>query len=125
MINKYGSTTDLVGKLKTDVITLLNLKIESQNIYIGATNKQHIRNKHKEEFEKYIEKLSEIINTPTYVGVHPSQGGIEFIKRYDSNVLVAVRASKKNVLYVRSIYYITEGKIKKYLKGGTIKKIKP
>ena len=72
-----------------------------------------------------MDKLPEIISNPTYVGVHPSQGGIEFIKRFDENVLVAVRASKKDVLYVRSMYCVTEGKIEKYLNEGTIKKIKP
>ncbi len=122
MIRKYSSTKDLVGKLNTDVINLLNLKFETQNIYIGGTNKKHIREKHKKEFDKYMDRLPEIINNPTYVGVHPSWGGIEFIKRYDENVLIAVRASKKDVLYVRSIYCITESKIEKYLNAGTIKK---
>ena len=72
-----------------------------------------------------MDRLPEIISNPTYVGGHPSQGGIEFIKRFDENVLVAVRASKKDVLYVRSMYCVTEGKIEKYLNEGTIKKIKP
>ena len=80
---------------------------------------------HKQEFDKYIDKLPEIIKEPTYVGVHPKQGGIEFIKEYKENVLVAVRASKNDVLYVRSIYFITKSKIDKYLEEGTIKKIKP
>jgi hypothetical protein len=123
MIRKYQSTKDLVGKLNTDIINLLKLKFETQNIYIGGTNKKHIREKHKKEFDKYMDRLPKIISKPTYVGVHPSQGGIEFIKRYDENVLVAVRASKKDVLYVRSIYCITNSKIKKYLKEGTIKKV--
>jgi|SRR6056297_1870136 len=125
MINKYSSSKDFVGKLNTNIINLLNLKMDPQCIYIGGTNKKHIRKKHNNEFEQYIEKLPEIIREPTYIGVHPKRGGIEFIKKYKENVLVAVRVSQKKVLYVRSIYCITEDKVKRYLKEGTIKKIKP
>ncbi len=125
MINKYSSTTDFVGVLDIKIINKLNLDFEPQNIYIGSTNKKHIRKKHNEEFEKYIDKLPEIIKEPTYVGVHPSRGGIEFIKEFDKNVLVAVRASRKDTLFVRSLYYISYSKVEKYLEEGTIKKIKP
>lgn len=125
MIRKNCSSKDFIGKLNIDIIKLLDLEDGPQNIYIGGTNKKHIKEKHRKEFDKYIDKLPEIINDPTYVGVHPSQGGVEFIKRFDENVLVAVRASKNEVLYVRSIYCITESKIDKYTKEGTIKKIKP
>ena len=125
MINKYSSSKDFVAKLNDDIINFFDLSIKSKNIFIGGTNKKHIKNKHKQEFDKYIDKLPEIIKEPTYVGVHPKQGGIEFIKEYKENVLVAVRASKNDVLYVRSIYFITQSKIDKYLEEGTIKKIKP
>lgn len=54
----------------------------------------------------------------------PLKGGIEFIKKYEDNVMVAVRASKKDVLYVRSMYCITEDKVEKYLENESIKKNK-
>jgi len=69
--------------------------------------------------------LPEIIDNPTHLGVHTSQGGIEFIKKYEDNVMVAVRTSKKDVLYVRCMYCITEDKVEKYLENESIKKIKP
>ena len=125
MINKYSSSKDFVAKLSADIIKLFDLNFKSKNIYIGGTNKKHIKKRHKKEFDKYVDKLPEIIKEPTYIGVHPKQGGIEFIKKYKENVLVAVRASKNDVLYVRSIYFITQSKIDKYLEEGTIKKIKP
>ena len=125
MINKHSSSKDFVAKLSTDIIKLFDLNFKSKNIYIGGTNKKHIKKRHKKEFDKYVDKLPEIIKEPTYIGVHPKQGGIEFIKKYKENVLVAVRASKNDVLYVRSIYFITQSKIDKYLEERTIKKIKP
>ncbi|MFW6229882.1 MAG: PBECR2 nuclease fold domain-containing protein [Halanaerobium sp.] len=124
MIRKYCSTKDYVGELKEEIIELFNLPFKNTDIYIGGTNKKHIRKKHKKEFDKYLDKLPEIINNPTYVGVYPSQGGIEFIKKYEDNVMVAVRASKKDVLYVRSVYCITEDKVERYLENESIKKIK-
>ena len=81
--------------------------------------------RHKKEFDNYLDKIPEIIESPTYVGVHPSRGGIEFIKEYDENILVAVQASNRDILFVRSMYMITEDKINKYLKNGTIKNMQP
>ena len=80
LINKYSSSKDYVGKLKT-----------------------------------------EIIEKPTYVGIHPPRGGIEFIKKYDENIMVAVQVSKRDVLYLRSMYIITEDKVEMYLDNGSIK----
>ena len=120
LIDKYSSSKDYVGKLKEEIIDLLDLSFENRDIFIGGTNKKHIRKKHKKEFDKYLDKIPEIIESPTYVGVHPSRGGIEFIKKYDKNVLITIQASSRDVLSVRSMYMITEDKINKYLEKGTI-----
>ena len=125
MINKFSSSKDYVGKLKTEIIEMLDLPYENRDIFIGGTNKKHIRKKHRKEFDKYFDKIPEIIERPTYVGVHPSRGGIEFIKKYDENILVAIQASNRDVLYVRSMYMITEDKINNYLENGTMKKMQP
>ena len=125
MINKYSSSKDYVGKLNDEVIEMLDLPYENRDIFIGGTNKKHIMKRHKKEFDNYIDKIPEIIESPTYVGVHPSRGGIEFIKEYDENILVAVQASNRDILFVRSMYMITEDKINKYLKNGTIKNMQP
>jgi len=123
LINKYSSGKDYVGKLKVEIIEMLELPYENRDIFIGGTNKKHIRKKHRKEFDNYLDRIPEIIENPTYVGVHPARGGIEFIKKYDENIMVAVQASKKDVLYVRSMYIITEDKVKRYLEKGTIKKM--
>ena len=68
LINKYSSSKDYVGKLKTEIIEMLDLPYENRVIFIGGTNKKHIRKKHRKEFDKYLDKIPEIIERPTYVG---------------------------------------------------------
>ena len=65
------------------------------------------------------------ISSPTYVSKHPKSGSIEFIKKYKEEgdlVLVAIRASGKGVLFVRTLFIISERKIRAYLKSKTLKK---
>ena len=78
--------------------------------------------KHRSEFDDFdatFERIGEIIQSPDFVGRHPNGQSLEYVKRIDGNVLVAVRLSDK--LTVRTMYDISETKLKNYNKTGRTK----
>lgn len=115
---------DIIGCLTEDIIKMFELKYEPDTkIYMDAGRKKHIL-KHKDEFtdfEKTYSSIAKIIKEPDFVGIHPNKQSIEYIKKLDENVLVAVRLNDK--LNVRTMYAITEIKLNNYIKSGRTKKI--
>ena len=116
-----------IGKLSKKVINLLGLNyIEGQPIILGDANIAHMQRQHPDDYIKYGKDIEDIINNPTYVARNPNQGSIEYIKEYKINnefVLVAVRISSKGTLFAKTLFTMTERKIKIYLKNGYAKKV--
>ncbi len=83
----------------------------------------HVQGKHP-NCVKYIDKINEILIAPDYVGInrkHPNS--FELIKKYDDNVLLAIKLDiKKNYYYVASLYNVSQDKINNKLHSGRLKK---
>ena len=116
-----------IGKLSKKVIDLLGLSYkEQQPIILGDANIIHMQRQHPSDYIKYGKDIKNIINKPTYVARNPKQGSIEYIKEYKVDnefVLVAVRISNKGTLFAKTLFKMTEKKIKIYLKNGYAKKV--
>lgn len=116
-----------IGKITKKVIQTLNLNIEEDTpIYISESNIEHMKNKHLEDYNKYGKQIANIIENPTYVAKHPKKDSIEYIKKYiinDEYVLVAVRVTKNEVNFTRTMFVMTEKKVNMYKKCGYFKKI--
>lgn len=112
-----------IGKLTFNVIKILGLNFTESNIYLDEKRKKHMIKHFGEfsDFEKTFNNISTIISEPDYVGLHPNGKSIEFIKNTDGNVLVAVRIGKK--FNVRTMYVISETKLKNYINAGRTFKI--
>jgi hypothetical protein len=118
----------IVGKLVKEIIDLLGLEYpEGSQILCGEANKTHMKSEHPEDFEKYGDKIEEIINSPDYVAKHPKKDSIEYIKVYKTNdndyVLVAVRASGKGTLFARTLFVMDKEKVEKYRQKNAFKEI--
>ncbi|MWV57208.1 PBECR3 domain-containing polyvalent protein [Streptococcus zhangguiae] len=113
-----------VGQLTKKIIEEFGLSFEEgTEILLSSKRKKHME-KHRDEFsdfEKTFERIDEIVQNPDYVGRHPNGQSLEYIKKLDGNVLVAVRLSEK--LSVRTMYVIKDTKLENYLKAGRTKKI--
>ena len=75
----------IIGTLTQTVIDEFNLNLkEGQPIFIGESNLNHMKSEHPEDFEKYGDKISEIINSPDYIAKHHNKknSAIEYIKAY-------------------------------------------
>ncbi|WXJ86893.1 hypothetical protein MHOCP_09100 [Moorella humiferrea] len=122
-LNRDSNKVQNVGILSQKVISILGLNYSPKQILIGPSNIEHMKKKHPDCFDKYFEKIPEIISKPDYVGKHPSKDSIEYIKTFDEHILIAVRISQSGNLYVRSLYEISPERLKSYLESGTTFKL--
>jgi hypothetical protein len=80
---------------------------------------------HPVDFAKYGADIAEILAHPDYVGQNPTDGSIEYVKEYLVNgeyVKVAVRLSRSDRFYARSLYVLNRNRVKNYIEKGTLKK---
>lgn len=123
-ISKGKSKNIKVGELSQDVIDILNLDLKPQNINIWSTRIEEHCEKHKNEYSsptsynQAIESIPSIIESPDYVGLHRN-GNIQYIKKLDDISLVGIQIIKGNGnLLFRTIFPITEDKLKHLIKNG-------
>lgn len=113
-----------VGELTVEIIKSFGLDYEAgKEIYLSHKRRRHMR-KHRDEFSDFdnvFSRIDEIIGDPDFVGLHPDGQSLQYIKKIDGNVLVAVRLG--NDLDVRTMYVIRESKLQNYLNSGRIKKM--
>lgn len=119
----------IVGQITQGIIDLTGISLPANTpIMFGQTNLDHMKEAHPDDFEKYGDRLDEILSTPDYVAKHPRKDSIEYIKIYhdhvtNEHVLVAVRASGSGVIYARSLFVMTEKKVQQYQDKGAFKKL--
>ncbi|MDR1915478.1 MAG: hypothetical protein LBQ58_02765 [Synergistaceae bacterium] len=118
--------TVAVGQIKQEVISILNLNISPCTIFWGESNRQHVEHNHPATYQKYGTMLEsvirDILDVPDYVGYRNK--AIEYIKTMpDKEILkVAVRASKQNIFFVRTIYPIWQNELDSFLANKTLVK---
>lgn len=117
-----------IGRVTNDVIELLGLAMEERDIVIWGDRISHIE-RHKKDFEDeinyhtHIELIPDIIANPDFVSVHPNGQSIEYIKKIDEIVLVAVRIKVKGRLALRTAYPIKQTKLDSYIESGRAKRL--
>ncbi len=115
----------IIGTLSQEIIELLNLSREPGNIILWQDRLKYIE-KHKsdfdseEEFWTHIRQIPNIIKSPDYIGLHPNDNSIQYIKRINHIMLVGVRIRTSGDLNFRSCYPISEQTLENYLKCKTI-----
>ena len=116
-----------IGSIKKEVLNLFQIKINHDiPVFIGDANINHIKTKHPKDYQKYGDKIKEIIIDPTYVAKHPKKESIEFIKEYketEDYLLVAVKITIHQVAFIKTMFVMSETKKEKYLKSGFLRKI--
>ena len=113
-----------VGAYGGQYNTLLGINLPKLNIMQSEGLEKHIIKRHPSCLE-YINKVSEIISSPDYVGVNPKESSsFELIKQYDDNILIGIKLDiKNNYYYVTTLHDINQSKINNRLFSGRLKKI--
>jgi len=110
--------------LSDNVVNALNIDIpEDRNIYIGETNIIHMKNDHPDDYEKYGQHISEILEFPDYVKTNDSNGSIEYVKEFkidNEYVKVAVRLSNGNKLFARTLYVLKTSRTNNFINSGKL-----
>ncbi len=113
-----------IGQFTPAVIDALSLSIPAGTpILLGESNVDHMRRRHPDDFEKYGGALSAILARPDYVGLHPTDGSIEFVREYSDYVKVAVRVSASGKFYARSLYVLNPGRVANFIAKGTLRRV--
>ena len=127
MINPQIPTgAEKIGEISEDVKTALGLDLDvGTPIYIGPTNIEHMEREHPFEYERFFGLMPKIISAPDFVGLNPKDNSIEYIKTFPTStgkyLKLAVRISKDNYLFARSLYEILERTVIHRAEKGMLK----
>ena len=108
----------VLGKVSNEIVEQWNIPEQrNKNVVIYDEVLEHSKQRHINDF--YSEKdynfvmnsLPDIIKNPDYVFYDKSKNGLEYYKRVNHNVLVAVRVNKGRELKVKSVYPVEDIKI--------------
>lgn len=126
----------IIGKLDKEKLEFIVEKrpdfaeqIKTSDIIMWDDRMDHIA-KHRMnfvniyDFDDYVKRIPEIIDKPDYIGIKDKDNSLQFIKQYNDNILVAVRINTNGNLSFRTLYPITDGQIKDYIKKNTAWKFK-
>ena len=113
---------EIIGEITVEVIKLLDLNLkEAIPIYIGNTNKNHMKRNHPYEYNQFYLKLPLIISTADYVRLNEQDDSIEYVKSFGKFIKLAVRVAGDNKYYVRSLYFIESNRVENLIKKGELK----
>ena len=112
-----------VGKISGEVINLLGLSLpENTSIYVGVTNIAHMAKEHSYEFNRFYDRIPQIISTADYVRLKQDDGSIEYIKSFGKYIKLAIRVAGDDNYYARSFYFIETDRVENLVKKGELKK---
>ena len=116
-----------IGKITKRIIDILGLNYKQEKpIFIGESNLKHMQEEHPQDFAKYGSKIEDIIKNPTYLARNEKKKSIEFIKEYkvgNEYVLIAVRVSSNDTHFARTMYIMSDEKVKKYFEHNYFYKL--
>lgn len=116
----------IVGEVTEAIEQLLGITVPpDRTIYFGPSNLDHMKRSHPADFARYGTELVNILANPDYVGQNPTDSSIEYVKEYQvagEYVKVAVRLSKSDRYYARSLYTLNNNRVKNYIAKSTLKK---
>lgn len=121
-----GGTIEIVGEVTDHIVSLLEIvPSEDRKIYFAPSNLDHMKTSHPDDFAKYGEHLTYILAEPDYVGRNPADGSIEYVKEFlvdGEYVKVAVRLSRSERYFARTLYTLNRNRVKNFIAKGTLKK---
>ncbi|EHJ52532.1 PBECR2 nuclease fold domain-containing protein [Streptococcus macacae] len=117
----------IIGKILPYFKELVGLDSSITDVAVFEEGlKKHLVKQNHKDVLIYFDKIAEIISKPDYVGINPKEKteSMELIKRYDTNILLALKVDRKNdCYYIPTMYTVSEYKVKQRLYSGRLKKV--
>ena len=108
----------ILGKINQDIVEKWELyDHKNKKIVMYEDAKEHSKLRHlndysnEEDYYIVMDSLEEIIKKPDYVYYDKAKKGLEYYKKINTNILVAVRIDDGKELKVKSVYPIKPEKI--------------
>ena len=118
---KIGQVTDEVKKIFDIVLEASDIKVNKEGL-----RSHMLKRHHHNDVIHHIEDLELILRNPDFVGVNPREKdtSFEYIKRFDDNVLVAIKLHKSgDFFYVPTMYRLQDFKLQSRIKSGRLRKL--
>lgn len=116
-----------IGQVTNEVKEIFNIVLEASDIKVNKEGlRSHMMKHHHNDVIRHIEDLELILSNPDFVGVNPREKdtSFEYVKRFDDNVLVAIKLHKSgDFFYVPTMYRIQDYKLQSRIKSGRLRKI--
>lgn len=115
-----------VGRIKSEYFRILKLDDSIDIVKVNMENlKKHLERNH-DNMIKYLSRISELLENPTYIGINPREKGrsIEYVIQLDENVLIGIKLDYKNeYFYIATMHEISELKLNQRIKNGRLKSL--
>ena len=107
----------VVGYFSEIIISKLNLEIAADSeILLSQSTLSHIKNKHEEEYNLFLNFMADIITFPDYARVI-SDAEIRFIKLINNTyVCIPVRKAGDGSFYIRSLFRLHKKNVERFIK---------
>ena len=116
-----------VGRIKSEYFRILKLDDSIDSVKVNMENlKKHLEKRNHDNMIKYLSRISELLENPTYIGINPREKGrsIEYVIQLDENVLIGIKLDYKNeYFYIATMHEISELKLNQRIKNGRLKSL--
>ena len=116
-----------VGRIKSEYFRILKLDDSIDIVKVNMENlKKHLEKRNHDNMIKYLSRISELLENPTYIGINPREKGtsIEYVIQLDENVLIGIKLDYKNeYFYIATMHEISELKLNQRIKNGRLKSL--
>lgn len=82
-----------VGRVSAKIKNLLGITEKTDRVIKSIGFEKHLKKSNHHNMFVHLDKISEILESPDYVGVNPREKDIslEYVKIYDDNLLMGVK----------------------------------
>lgn len=116
-----------VGRIKSEYFRILKLDDSIDIVKVNMENlKKHLEKRNHDNMIKYLSRISELLENPTYIGINPREKGrsIEYVIQLDENVLIGIKLDYKNeYFYIATMHELSELKLNQRIKNGRLKSL--
>lgn len=116
-----------LGTVPLAIKELLGVETGAEEIRYSRENLiRHMEKRGHFDVLSHVDDLRDILTSPDFIGVNPREKGVslEYVKRYDNNVLVAIKLHQSGeFFYVPTMYALQEYKLQTRIRSGRLKKV--
>ena len=111
-----------ITEIPNALLSLFGISKKNVKIYRSKGLLAHLLKRKHYKAARYLDYISEIINSPDYAGVN--EGQIELVKIFKDNIFLSIKLdASKDMYYVATLFDVSMAKIKAYCKTGRLKKL--